>query len=63
MSHYPTLWVVVGPLIFALWWPVAVKVMFGLSNRTRNWMFLASAILFVITVLDLFGYLDWMNLA
>jgi hypothetical protein len=61
MSHQPSLWVLAGPLFFASWWPVAVKVMFGLGNRTRNWMFLASAIIFAITVLDLFGHLDRLN--
>jgi hypothetical protein len=61
MSHQPSLWVWAGPLFFASWRPVADKVMFGLSNRTRNWMFLASAMSFAINVMDLFGHLDRLN--
>lgn len=50
------IWFIIGAAFFSLWWPVAAKVIFGLSTRTRNWLFLVSAILFVITALDTLGH-------
>ena len=37
-------------LFFASWWPVAAKVMFGLSNRTRNRLYVVSAVLLMCSL-------------
>jgi len=49
---------VIGGLLFNLWWPVAAKVIFGLSARTRNWLFVVAAGIYVFSLLEFFGYLD-----